>query len=198
MIENILYWNQNTSLVLNSLTENSIIKLVLPYFADVPIFAIPFFLIGYWILATLQKDDSIKQKILLIFYSDIFAGIIAILIQQFIYEERPLAFLQGRGMFILSHIPDNSFPSDHATIGTAFLVALYLFGYKKSFYYLLPFFILMFLARVIWGIHYPLDILWGITVGIVAGYIIYKIKNHPILGNINQLIIRWMRKIFHI
>ena len=85
----------------------------------------------------------------MIFYADILSGGIAILIQQFIYEERPLAFLQGRGMFILSHIPDNSFPSDHATIGTAFLVAVYLFGYKKSFYYLLPFFILMFLARVI-------------------------------------------------
>lgn len=198
MIENILYWNQNTSLILNSLTENSIMRIILPYFADVPIFTIPIFLVSYWIYATIRWESKIKETLLMIFYADILSGGIAILIQQFIYEERPLAFLQGRGMFILSHIPDNSFPSDHATIGTAFLVAVYLFGYKKSFYYLLPFFILMFLARVIWGIHYPLDILWGITVGIVAGYIIYKIKNHPILGNINQLIIRWMRKIFHI
>lgn len=95
----------------------------------------------------------------MIFYADILAGSITILIQQFIYVERPLAFLQGRGMYILSHIPDNSFPSDHATIGTAFLVGLFLFGYKKSFYYLLPLFILMFLARVIGGIHYPFDIL---------------------------------------
>ncbi len=196
MIENILYWNQNTSLVLSSLTENSIIKIVLPYFADLPIFSIPFFLVGYWLFSTLQKDDSIKQKILLIFYADIFAGIIAILIQQFIYVERPLTFLQNKWMFILSHIPDNSFPSDHATIGTAFLMVLFLFGYKKIFYFLFPFFILMLLARIIGGVHYPLDILWGMAVGILAGYISFMIRSNALLGKINQVIIKWMRKIY--
>lgn len=73
MIENILYWNQNTSLILSSLTENNIVKIVLPYFADLPIFTIPIFLVGYWIFATLQNNDSIKQKLLLIFYAEIFA-----------------------------------------------------------------------------------------------------------------------------
>ena len=54
MIENILYWNQNTSLILNSLTENSIMRIILPYFADVPIFTIPIFLVSYWIYATIR------------------------------------------------------------------------------------------------------------------------------------------------
>lgn len=196
MIENILYWNQNTSLILSSLTENNIVKIVLPYFADLPIFTIPIFLVGYWIFATLQNNDSIKQKLLLIFYAEIFAWIIATLIQQFVYVARPLSFLQNKWMFILSHIPDNSFPSDHATIGAAFLVALFLFGYRKIFYYLLPFFILMLIARIIGGIHYPLDILWGLAVGILSGYIVYTIRDTVLCRKINQVIIKLMKKIF--
>lgn len=196
MIENILTWNQSTSIFLNTFTENSIMRIILPYFSDVPIFIIPIFLISYWIYAIIRWESKIKEALLMIFYADILAGSITILIQQFIYVERPLAFLQGRGMYILSHILDNSFPSDHATIGTAFLVGLFLFGYKKSFYYLLPLFILMFLARVIGGIHYPFDILWGIVVGVLSGYTIYMIRGTLLFGKINQVIIKLMRKIY--
>lgn len=196
MIENILTWNQSTSIFLNTFTENSIMRIILPYFSDIPIFIIPIFLISYWIYAIIRWESKIKEALLMIFYADILAGSITILIQQFIYVERPLAFLQGRGMYILSHIPDNSFPSDHATIGTAFLVGLFLFGYKKSFYYLLPLFILMFLARVIGGIHYPFDILWGIAVGVLSGYTIYIIRGTLLFGKINQVIIKLMRKIY--
>lgn len=195
MIENILTWNQSTSIFLNTFTENSIMRIILPYFSDIPIFIIPIFLISYWIYAIIRWESKIKEALLMILYADILAGSITCCIQQFIYVERPLAFLQGRGMYILSHIPDNSFPSDHATIGTAFLVGLFLFGYKKSFYYLLPLFILMFLARIIWGIHYPLDILWGIVVGTVAGYIIFCIRDNTIMKKINQGIIDIMGKI---
>ncbi len=196
MIENILTWNQSTSIFLNTFTEDSIMRIILPYCSDIPIFSIPIFLISYWIYATIRWESKIKETLLMIFYADILSGGIATMIQQFIYVERPLAFLQGRGMFILSHIPDNSFPSDHATIGTWFLIALFLFGYRKTTYFLIPFFILMFLARIIWGIHYPLDILWGIIVGTVAGYIIFCIRKNMMMRKINQDIIGLMRKIY--
>ena len=54
MIENILTWNQSTSIFLNTFTENSIMRIILPYFSDVPIFTIPIFLISYWIYATIR------------------------------------------------------------------------------------------------------------------------------------------------
>ena len=196
MIENILIWNQSTSIFLNTFTENSIMRIILPYFSFVSIFTIPIFLVLYWIYVTIRLQSYIRETLLMIFYADILSGGIAMIIQQFVYVERPLAFLQGRGMFILSHIPDNSFPSDHATIGTAFLVTLFLFGYKKTFYYLLPFFILMFLARIIGGIHYPLDILWGMMVGALGGSIIFMARHNSLLQKINQVIIRLMRKIY--
>lgn len=196
MIENILTWNHGISLFLNTFAEHSIIRNILPYLADVPIFSIPLFLIGYWIFATLQQNVAIKEKLLVILYTDILAGVLVIIIQQFIHVDRPLVFLQNKWVFLLSHIPDNSFPSDHATIGAAFLVAIFLFGYRKIFYYLLPFFIIMFLARIVGGVHYPLDILWGIVVGIFAGYTVFMIKNTVIFRKINQFIIQWMRKIY--
>lgn len=196
MFQNILSWNQSISLLLNTLTENSIIRILLPYFSNIPIFSIPLFLLWYWIFSTIQRDTRTKEKLLAIFYAEILAGAIAMIIQQFIYVERPLVFLQNKWMFVLSHIPDNSFPSDHATIGTAFLIALFLFGFRKIFYFLFPFFIMMFLARIIGGIHYPLDIFWGIGVGILAGTTISMVRNNFILQKINQNIIKLMKKIY--
>ena len=54
MIEHILTWNQSTSIFLNTFTENSIMRIILPYFSDVPIFIIPIFLISYWIYAIIR------------------------------------------------------------------------------------------------------------------------------------------------
>jgi undecaprenyl-diphosphatase len=65
---------------------------------------------------------------------------------------------------LLDHIPDASFPSDHASVSVAFLTALYLTGYKKVFWAFMPWVILMNLCRVIAGVHWPFDILAGTIV----------------------------------
>lgn len=196
MLANILTWNHSAPLFFNTFSENSIIRNSLPYFADVPIFSIPIFLIGYWIFATLQKNTKMKEGLLAILYSDILAGVSVTIIQLFIYVNRPLIFLQDKWLFTLSHALDNSFPSDHATIGTAFLVSIFLFGYRKTFYLLLLPFTLMLFARLIGGVHYPLDILWGVMVGMLAGCTIFMVRNNALFRKINQGIIGWMQKIY--
>ncbi len=146
--------------------------------------------------ATKMKNITIKNNLLFIFYADLISGWLNIFIQQFFYVERPATFLQSKWAFILSHIPDNSFPSDHAAIGTAFIVALALFGYKKTAYVLTPIFILMFLARIIGGVHYPFDILGWILVGIISAYFAWKIRNMGFIQKLNQIIIQMMNRIY--
>lgn len=188
--------NHQGSTYLNSFTQFGWLDAILPIFADVPIFLIPLFLVGYWIYATKMKNISIKNNLLFIFYADLISGWLNLFIQQFFYVERPATFLQSKWAFILSHIPDNSFPSDHAAIGTAFIIALALFGYKKTAYVLTPIFILMFLARIIGGVHYPFDILGWILVGIVWAYLIWKTQNINFIKKLNQVIIWVMKKIY--
>jgi undecaprenyl-diphosphatase len=91
----------------------------------------------------------------------IFAVIISTIIQQFVHLERPEESIKNAGRLILEHIPDASFPSDHASVGIAFLVSSFLFGFKKFALILTPFFIVMLLSRISGGLHWPLDILVG-------------------------------------
>ena len=49
----------------------------------------------------------------------------------------------------MSHVPDASFPSDHATVSIAFLTSLFLANYKRIGLIFLPFVIIMNLSRII-------------------------------------------------
>jgi membrane-associated phospholipid phosphatase len=74
---------------------------------------------------------------------------------------------------LITHLPDNSFPSGHAIFAGASVVAI---GYFLSFPLSSGFLVLgvcMCIARVIAGVHYFGDVLVGIILGalIARGYI---------------------------
>jgi membrane-associated phospholipid phosphatase len=66
------------------------------------------------------------------------------LIQQVFHFDRPESIVQP----LIEHIPDNSFPSDHAAVSFAFLFAILFSNYKKTFLIFFPFVILMNLSRI--------------------------------------------------
>jgi undecaprenyl-diphosphatase len=125
MLEFLQNINKEILLSLNSLTDIKIISDIVYIFADAPIFLIPLFLLCFWIYK--RKDNIKKEQLLLIFYSIVFAVAINIVIQQFVHLERPETALHGATKLLLKHIPDASFPSDHASVSFAFLTSLFLF-----------------------------------------------------------------------
>ena len=66
---------------------------------------------------------------------------------------------------------DYSFPSGHTAASFAAVTALYLAGEKKLWKPALVLSILIAFTRVYLYVHYPTDILGGIAVGIISGYI---------------------------
>jgi len=90
------------------------------------------------------EKNSEKSKLLMIAYSIIFAILTSLLIQHIFKIDRPDSIISP----ILKHVPDASFPSDHATVSFTFLFALLFFGFKKTFYRFLPFVILMNFSRI--------------------------------------------------
>jgi undecaprenyl-diphosphatase len=112
----------------------------------------------------------------------LFTGIFArafIEIIYFIYPTtRPFGVMNVNQL--ITHSVNNSFPSGHATLFFALATIIFLYNKKAGALYLL-FAMLISLARVFCGIHWPIDILGGAVIGILLAvglnYIAYRYLN---------------------
>jgi len=90
------------------------------------------------------------------------------------FWHRPRPFISHSTNLLLNHDNSGSFPSGHMTF--IFALAAVVYFYNKKIGWLL--FVLSFLAglaRVFVGVHYPLDILGGIIIGVFSAWLIKKI-----------------------
>lgn len=181
--------NKPFLIFLNSFTENKIISDIVYIFADAPIFILPLFLIWYWIYFTFKKEPENKNKLLFIFYSSVLAILISVIIQQFVQIERPETAINASKM-ILNHIPDASFPSDHASVWISFITSLFLFWFYRFWAFALPLFLVMLLSRIAGWVHWPLDILAWSIIWLISAFIVYKSRNLNILKMLNNFVLK--------
>lgn len=66
----------------------------------------------------------------------------------------------------------SSFPSAHTTFLFSVATSIYFFGNKKLAYFLYASGLVVGVARVVAGVHFPLDIIGGIVLGIAVGYLV--------------------------
>ena len=94
---------------------------------------------------------------------------------------RPRPFEDGLGLNLMNHIPENSFPSDHATLMFALAVSLAMSPMRRVGLWLLPLGLAVGWGRVYMGVHYPLDILGGAVLGTVCALVIAAIPQRRAL-----------------
>ncbi len=105
------------------------------------------------------------RKIILSFTSAVLAKFVLVdLIGLFLFRDRP--FVSGIDSLI-SHDPTASFPSSHTAFFFALSTAIFFYN-KKLGSALLIGSLLIGLARVISGVHWPLDIIAGAAIGILS------------------------------
>lgn len=180
--------------ILNWLTQYKAVELWAYIFADLPIFFIPIFLVSLRLYANIKEKYNIKPKLMFIFYGCVIAIIISLCIQQFIVFDRPELHIVNSGKLLLKHIPDASFPSDHASVSFAFVTGLYIFGFRKTFYWYFPFVLLMNTSRIIAGVHWPFDVfVWAFVWFFSAIWTKKWLTENKFVKKCNTLIIQALR-----
>jgi membrane-associated phospholipid phosphatase len=129
-----------------------------------------FLLFHHEIFSAEHPFKALRQKwkeIVLVFFSGILAYIADTLLKFLIHTKRPFEiFPQVHPLFSESWY---SFPSGHATFFMAIAVSIF-FYHKKAGYVFMFFALLIGIARVIAGIHFPIDILGGFILGALVAY----------------------------
>jgi undecaprenyl-diphosphatase len=96
-----------------------------------------------------------------------FASAAVSLFNEFFDRPRPFEAYPGDVTLLFYQSTDPSFPSNVAAVGFAFAMGAW-FGNRKAGYLLFLLAILWSFARVYCGVHYPLDIIGGAAIGILA------------------------------
>lgn len=110
------------------------------------------------------------KTLLLTIGSAILARVVFVeLIRYFFYNPRPYLVLEKVNI-LMNHETSSSFPSGHATFYFAMAMGVYFFNKKSGWIYFALAGLLGF-ARIFVSIHWPLDILAGVALGIFTAYI---------------------------
>lgn len=131
-------------------------------------------LVAFALLYFLYKHDDRKRgikELAIVLGSGILAWTIAHIIKALYPMYRPDIALSGVTS-LFSPDDTGSFPSGHATFYSALAMAIY-FYHKKLGYFFAVCALLIGLARIISGVHFPQDILAGYLLGIVLAYLIH-------------------------
>ncbi len=122
--------------------------------------------------STVQVFLEKKKEILRAFFVGIMAWVLAYGLKFFIQIPRPFdAFLQVRSL-----IPESgySFPSGHAAFFMALAFIIFFF-HKKAGYIFMFFALIIGLARITSGVHFPIDILGGFALGALVAYFVKSV-----------------------
>ncbi len=154
--------------------QNAVLADFFVFAADKLPYIVIFVTLGY-----LVYKKVYIPRILVIYVTSVAAWIIAKILKLLVHSPRPFDAFPH----VTSLIPESgyAFPSGHATFFMALAVAV-MFYDKRAGYVLMGCAVVIGLARVIVGVHFPGDILGGLILGALVAYgahtIIYALLDH--------------------
>ncbi len=140
----------------------------LSLFLSYPLTYILIFLLIIWAIFFSKKK---MYNFSLLFLSGIFSWFVANIFKSILRINRPFVDLE---IIPLHSEMGFSFPSEHMAVFTAIAVVMFLINKKAGFIFLIIA-ILIGLSRIVIGVHYPLDIVGGLFVGVLVGLLFIKL-----------------------
>ncbi len=158
-------WNRTLFLIINAPPHASPLLVHVAWvLATSPILVAPLLLVILWVRGSRSRRGGLLATTA--------AALLAIGINQIlgmIYVE-PRPFVIGLGRTLIQHAPDNSFPSDHATLVWTLMAGLIATGAAPGWGIAMGIYgIGVAWARIFLGVHFPLDMLGSAGVS-VAGW----------------------------
>jgi undecaprenyl-diphosphatase len=148
-----------------------------------------YFLVGTFLLWSLFTKDKEKRrerlKISII-------ALAAAIISRFFFTEiirlalprpRPFAFLDFYPLITEPGLASNSFPSGHAAFFFAFAMVVFLYFRKTGLIFFLAGLLIGF-ARIYVGVHWPSDVIFGTSLGILVGFTTYLLASKQKISNL--------------
>ncbi|HEX7628594.1 MAG TPA: undecaprenyl-diphosphatase [Candidatus Methanoperedens sp.] len=123
-----------------------------------------------------------QQEVLFAGYAALLGLVINFIITLFYFHPRP--FMIPTGMLLIAHLPETSFPSDHATLMFAISLTFLTFRELRSKGAIL--FVLSLIsgiARVYAGLHFPFDIAGSLFVALFSVGLLFTLKQYLIPVN---------------
>ena len=129
-----------------------------------------------------ENESDIVRILVRTAFPTLVVWLIVALIKHFFPSPRPFAADLGITPLISVADPFGAFPSAHAAIFASLAGTMFAKYVRAGKWYLLGA-ILIAIARVAAGVHWPGDVLTGVLLGLVVGFIIAKLllrtKNNP-------------------
>lgn len=104
-------------------------------------------------------------------------GLLTEIIRFFYFRPRPFVALEFEPLFNHSAL-QAAFPSGHASFYFALAFALFFLGRRRLGLWYAVGAVFMGLARVYAGVHWPLDIVAGALVGLLAAFVVKSLLSH--------------------
>lgn len=161
--------NQNIFYFFNSLAGKSqFIDSLIIFLAQ----SLPWILIAFTFVYFVLMRKNIKRFLMIALCTSL-AAFVSLIFKWVIFRHpRPFVALPHVTQLIQITAFD-SFPSSHATIFAALTTAMFMYNRKIGFVFLVST-LLIGLARIASGIHFPIDILTGFAIGFVITYFSYR------------------------
>jgi len=141
-----------------------------------------YFILGIALAFLIYHHDITKSKnpiyvfrkkwreILVVFFSGSIAWIVSEIIKYLFQSPRPFIMLNDVTPLFM-HGGMDSFPSGHSAFFMALAVSLF-FSHKKIGVLFIFFALLIGLARVASGVHFPIDVLCGFAIGVIVAFFV--------------------------
>jgi undecaprenyl-diphosphatase len=139
------------------------------FFAEYTVYCLILVLLFYWLTRKTENKLMVVSAVISFFIAEVTGKLIGLLYS----HHQPFAVWSNVNKLIEKEV-GNSFPSDHTIVFFSVCISIALF--RRRFWYLwASLALLLSISRIYVGVHYPVDILVGAVLGIVASILVHKI-----------------------